>query len=88
MNVKNPRENRCFQTVIVFSFGLVDNSNKCTVLWKIAARLITVSTSVNKDMCLMLRCLKARVSAAKKEMSDRRLASRLLSQDHVLNHLR
>jgi hypothetical protein len=32
-------------------------------------------------------CLKARVFAAKK-MSDRRLAARLLSQDHVLNHLR
>src|SRR5208337_4514161 len=46
-NVKNPRENRCFQTVIVFSFGSSDNSNKCTVLWKIAARLIAVSTSVN-----------------------------------------
>ena len=55
VNVKNPRENRCFQTVIVFSFGLVDNSNKCTVLWKIAARLITVSTSVNKEMWVKLR---------------------------------
>jgi hypothetical protein len=33
-------------------------------------------------------CLKARVFAAKKEMSDRRLAARLLSHDHVLNHLR
>src|SRR5208337_4130908 len=53
-NVKNPRENRCFQTVIVFSFGLSDNSNKCTVLWKIAARLITVSTSVNKEMWVKL----------------------------------
>ena len=47
VNVKNPRENRCFQTIIVFSFGSVDNSNTCTVLFKIAARLITVSTSVN-----------------------------------------
>jgi len=54
-NVKNPRENRCFQTVIVFSFGSSDNSNKCTVLWKIAARLITVSTSVNKEMWVKLR---------------------------------
>src|SRR5208337_2628287 len=53
-NVKNPRENRCFQTVIVFSFGSSDNSNKCTVLWKIAARLITVSTSVNKEMWVKL----------------------------------
>src|SRR5271165_3042195 len=32
VNVKNPRENRCFQIVIVFSFGSIDNSNKCTVL--------------------------------------------------------
>src|SRR5208337_3603057 len=31
-NVKNPRENRCFQTIIVFSFGSFYNSNKCTVL--------------------------------------------------------
>src|SRR5208337_499724 len=53
-NVKKPRENRCFQTVIVFSFGSFDNSNKCTVLWKIAARLITVSTSVNKEMWVKL----------------------------------
>src|SRR5208337_4167925 len=56
-NVKNPRENRCFQTVIVFSFGSFYNSNKCTVLWKIAARLITVSTSVNKEMWVKLRIL-------------------------------
>ena len=49
-NVKKPRENRCFQTVIVFSFSSFDNSKKCTVLLKIAARLITVSTSVNKEM--------------------------------------
>ena len=55
VNVKNPRENRCFQIVIVFSFGSVDNSHKCTVLWKIAARLITVSTSVNKEMWVKLR---------------------------------
>src|SRR5208337_1904353 len=53
-NVKKPRENRCFQTVIVFSFGSFDNSNKCTVLWKIAARLITVSTSVNNEMWVKL----------------------------------
>jgi len=53
-NVKNPRENRCFQTVIVFSFGSFYNSNKCTVLLKIAARLITVSTSVNKEMWVKL----------------------------------
>jgi hypothetical protein len=25
VNIKNPRENRCFQIVIVFSFGSVDN---------------------------------------------------------------
>ena len=55
-NVKKPRENRCFQTVIVFSFSSFDNSNKCTVLLKIAARLITVSTSVNKEMWVKLRC--------------------------------
>src|SRR5208283_580729 len=54
VNVKNPRENRCCQTVIVFSFGSVDNSTKCTLLWKIAARLITVSTSVNKEMWVKL----------------------------------
>jgi hypothetical protein len=53
-NVKKPRENRCFQTVIVFSFSSFDNSNKCTVLLKIAARLITVSTSVNKEMWVKL----------------------------------
>ena len=53
-NVKNPRENRCFQTVMVFSFGSFYNSNKCAVLWKIAARLITVSTSVNKEMWVKL----------------------------------
>ena len=53
-NVKNPRENQCFQTIIVFSFGSFYNSNKCTVLWKIAARLITVSTSVNKEMWVKL----------------------------------
>ncbi|MGZ3471336.1 MAG: hypothetical protein ACXWO1_17420, partial [Isosphaeraceae bacterium] len=29
-------------------------SNKCTVLWKIAAMLITVSTSVNKEMWVKL----------------------------------
>src|SRR5271166_4357203 len=57
VNVKNPRENRCFQIVIVFSFGLIDNSNKCTVLWKIAARLITVSTSVNNEMWVKLRSI-------------------------------
>jgi hypothetical protein len=56
VNVKNPRENLCFQTVIVFSFGSVDNSEKCTVLLKIAARLITVSTSVNQEMWVKLRC--------------------------------
>ena len=55
VNVKNPREMRCFQIIIVFSFGSVDNSNKCTVLWKIAARLITVSTSVNNEMWVKLR---------------------------------
>ena len=26
VNIKNPWENRCFQTVIIFSFGSVDNS--------------------------------------------------------------
>ena len=55
MNVKNPWENRCFQIFIVFSFGSIDNSNKCTVLWKIAARLIAVSTSVNNEMWVKLR---------------------------------
>src|SRR5208337_858143 len=55
VNVKNPREKRCFQTIIVFSFGSADNSNKCTVLWKIAAMLITVSTSVNNEMWVKLR---------------------------------
>ena len=55
VNVKNPREKRCFQIIIVFSFGSVDNSNKCTLLWKIAARLITVSTSVNNEMWVKLR---------------------------------
>ena len=54
VNVKNPREKRCFQAIIVFSFGSVDNSKKCTVLWKIAARLITVSTSVNNEMWVKL----------------------------------
>src|SRR5271157_2499253 len=54
VNVKKPRENRCFQTVIVFSFGSVDSSHKCTVLWRIAARLIAVSTSVNKEMWVKL----------------------------------
>ena len=54
VNVKNPRENRCFQTIIVFSFGSVDNSQKCTVLWKIAAKLITVGTSVNNEMWVKL----------------------------------
>ena len=53
-NVKKPRENRCFQTVIAFSFSSFDNSKKCTVLLKIAARLITVSTSVNKEMWVKL----------------------------------
>ena len=55
VNIKNSRENLCFQTVIVFSFGSVDNSSKCTVLWKITARLITVSTSVNNEMWVKLR---------------------------------
>jgi hypothetical protein len=55
VNIKNPRENRCFQIVIVFSFGSIDNSNKCTVLWKIAARLISVRTSVNNEMWVKLR---------------------------------
>ena len=59
-NVKKPRENRCFQTVIVFSFSSFDNSKKCTVLLKIAARLITVSTSVNKEMWVKLSSLAAR----------------------------
>jgi hypothetical protein len=54
VNVKNPRENRCVQNVIVFSFGSVDNSNKCTVLWKIAVRVITVSTSVNNELRVKL----------------------------------
>ena len=61
VNVKNPRENRCFQTVIAFSFGSVDNLNKCTVLWKMAARLITVSTSVNNEMWVKLRLRRVRV---------------------------
>ena len=38
VNIKNSRENLCFQTAIVFSLGSFDNSNKCTVLWKITAR--------------------------------------------------
>ena len=59
-NVKKPRENRCFQTVIVFSFSSFDNSKKCTVLLKIAARLITVSTSVNKEMWVKLGQKKGR----------------------------
>ena len=54
-NVKNFRENRCFQTVIVFTFGSIENPNKCTVLWKIAAKLIAVSTSVNNEMWVKLR---------------------------------
>jgi len=54
VNVKNPWENRCFQTVIVCSFGSVDNAHKCTLLWKIAGRLITVSTSVNNEMWVKL----------------------------------
>ena len=54
VNVKKPREKRCFQTIIVFSFGSVDNSKKCTLLWKIAARLIAVSTSVNNEMWVKL----------------------------------
>ena len=54
VNIKNSRENLCFQTVIVFSFGSFDNSNKCTVLWKMTARLITVSTSVNNEMWVKL----------------------------------
>ena len=51
VNIKNSRENPCFQIVIVFSLDSVDNSNNCTVLCKITARLITVSTSVNNEMC-------------------------------------
>ena len=54
VNIKNSRENLCFQTIIVFSFGSFDNSNKCIVLWKITARLITVSTSVNNEMWVKL----------------------------------
>ena len=54
VNVKNPRENQCFQTIIVLSFDSFDNLNKYIVLWKIAARLITVSTSVNKEMWVKL----------------------------------
>ncbi len=57
VNIKNSRENLCFQTIIVFSFGSFDNSNKCTVLWKITARLITVSTSVNNEMWVKLSSL-------------------------------
>jgi len=64
-NVKNPRENRCFQTVIVFSFGSSNNSNKCTLLWKIAARLITVSTSVNKEMWVKLSLFKGVTSLSR-----------------------
>ena len=55
VNIKNSRENLCFQTLIVFSFGSFDNSNNCTVLWKITARLIIVSTSVNNEMWVKLR---------------------------------
>ena len=54
VNIKNSRENPCFQIVIVFSLGSVDNSNNCTLLWKITARLITVSTSVNNEMWVKL----------------------------------
>ena len=33
VNVKKPRENRCFQTVIVFSFGVADNSKQmCSIM--------------------------------------------------------
>jgi len=60
VNVKNPRENRCFHTVIVFSFDSIDNPNKCPVLVKIAARLITVSTSVNNEMWVKLSILAGR----------------------------
>ena len=57
VNIKNSRENLCLQIIIVFSFGSFDNSNKCTVLWKITARLITVSTSVNNEMWVKLSVL-------------------------------
>jgi hypothetical protein len=55
VNVRNPRENRRFHTVTVFSCDSIDNSSKCTVLLKIAAILITVSTSVNNEMWVKLR---------------------------------
>ncbi len=58
VNVENPREKRCFQRMIVVSPGSVDNSKRCTVLWKIAARLITVSTSVNNEMWVKLSLAK------------------------------
>ncbi len=54
VNVENPREKRCFQRMIACSRCSVDNSKRCTVLWKIAARLITVSTSVNNEMWVKL----------------------------------
>jgi predicted dehydrogenase len=58
MNVKNPRENRCFQNVIVCSCCSVDNSNTCAVLLNIAVRLITVSTSVNNEMWVKLSSIR------------------------------
>ena len=63
VNVKKSRENRCFQIVIVFSFGSVNILNTCTVLWRIAARLIAVSTSVNKEKWVKLSRQRGRVRA-------------------------
>ncbi len=87
VHVKNPRENRCFQTIIVCSFCSVDNSNKCAVLWKMAVRLISVSTSVNKEMCLMLRALsRARAELPSQTASHPglgQIVSTLTSEDKV-----
>jgi len=58
VNIKNSRENLCFQIAIVLSLGSFDNSTKCAVLWKITARLITVSTSVNNEMWVKLSSLR------------------------------
>ena len=83
-NVKKPRENRCFQIVIVFSFSSFDNSKKCTVLLKIAARLITVSTSVNKEMWVKLSYETASNLAPRlKGTTDDRAAVRLLARASV-----
>ncbi len=71
VNVKNPRENRCFQTAIVCSVGTVEKSNTCTVVLTIAAMLISVSTSVNNEMWVKLRSEVTRTMAT----TDRSRAS-------------